>query len=379
MNSNRLAASINTDLSKAFDLVDHDILSSKLEEYGIRGISLSLIKSYLHNRMQYVNIIKTQNNQTSSFVSNLTKSNQGIPQGSILGPILFAIFMNDLPKSIKAHVVMYADDTSAIVSGATRDEIDLKILNTVQELINWFKQNKLIVNVAKTNIILFKNNYNSETIQSRIEVGGKEVYFVDSTKILGLRVDRHLNWNCHHEHLVKKLNTAVYALRRLKSLCDVSTLRTIYFAYFESIMKYGLLFWGNTKWLQTILKIQKKAIRVIAGLKCRDSCRSAFKELKILTAVDLYVLECIIFMHENKSKYKRNNDFHDYGTRQNDIRIQRANINIYNKSFINTSIKLYNKVDKQVQDIQNLHKFKKELKSILLTHTHYTISEFMDG
>ena len=313
LNKNKLTACINCDLSKAFDLINHNILLEKLEIYGIRGVALKLIQSYLNNRRQYVEIRHKESNTWTYHRSSLQLVNAGVPQGSILGPLLFIIFMNDLPDSISEKITIYADDTNVVVGADSPRELESKITAVLIQLAKWYSNNQLVINVKKTNIILFNYIQNFEGVSYE----GNYIKFVQSTKILGLYVDSNLKWKTHCEQLCQKLNRSLFALRRLKNMCDFTTLKMIYHAYFDATLKYGIIFWGNSTDSRKIFTIQKKAVRTILGMKSRDSCRTKFQEYKISTVTNLFINQCLIYMFHNNKSFQCSVEVHDYSTREN--------------------------------------------------------------
>ena len=155
------------DLSKAFDCVNHEILIVKLHYYGIRGVALNWFKSYITNRKQKVKITSQNGKKDSSSRWELIKN--GVPQGSILGPLLFIIYVNDLPRGINqfANPVTYADDTSVLVSAQNLEDLKLKLDFTLHYMSDWFSINGLTLNIDKTNIIKFSSNYFQNQLHQR--------------------------------------------------------------------------------------------------------------------------------------------------------------------------------------------------------------------
>ena len=185
------------DLSKAFDTLNHDILLDKLYAYGIRGLSNSWIKNYLSGRKQYV----SYNNTNSAFNDIVC----GVPQGSILRPLLFLLYINDLPlSSPSSHFIIFADDTNILFSHEDPVQLE-KLINTeLKEISNWFKLNKLSLNIDKTNFMIFKNKYNNKpTPDFKIEIDNKHIEQVDTTKFLGILIDNNLTWKAHTSHITK--------------------------------------------------------------------------------------------------------------------------------------------------------------------------------
>ena len=185
------------DLRKAFDTVNHKILLTKLEHYGIRGSSLNWFESYLSNRKQYVFF-----NGESSSLKDITC---GVPQGSVLGPILFLIYINDLPNSSKFfEFFLFADDTNIYYEADSLDKLELTLNKGLKELHTWLIVNRLSLNIKKTNFVLF-HPYNKQVQRNiTLKINKKAISEKDSVKYLGIMIDSGLTWKTHIETLTKK-------------------------------------------------------------------------------------------------------------------------------------------------------------------------------
>lgn len=305
-NKQRITA-IFMDMSKAFDYVDHYILLNKLEQYGVRGNALNRIKSYLENRVQLTQIARvlqeTKHEQTYQSTPKTVK--YGVPQGSILGPLLFVVYINDLPKVINQDMILFADDSTAIFTDEDQDtdNYEININKSVESIINWLNNNNLKINLQKTCYISFAN-INKKTKTLNIQYKGETIEEVKSTKFLGIYIDSGLNWKIQVDHVCKKLNQFSYALYMLRKVANESTLLSVYHAYVGSVLKYGILFWGNSTNRELALKAQKKCIRSISGLGQMDSCRQVFKRLKILTLPSIYILEAAMMIKRDIDNYQ---------------------------------------------------------------------------
>ena len=251
--------SIFVDLSKAFDTVDHHILLQKLNYYGARGVMYNWFKGYLTNRKQLVRV----NGHCSSF-SSITCV---VPQGSILGPLLFLVYINDLPyASSKLKFILFADDTSILFRTKNPSSI-VPLLNDELILVsNWFKINKLSLNVKKTNFMIFQNRTQSYK-DLEINVNGSPIKQTNNIKFLGLLIDPHLSWKDHINHLCNKLSRIVGVLYRVRFQLPSKILLTLYNSLIFSAISYCNIVWGNTfsTYVNKLFILQKRTIRLITS------------------------------------------------------------------------------------------------------------------
>jgi len=195
-----------------------------------------------------------------------------VPQGPVLGPLLFLIYINDFPYITHqiAKPVIYADDTSILVHAANVMELQVKIYDSIYQINEWFLVNGLTLNLDKTNIIKFGSKKSKEEhIHFRYSNIIKET---DSLKFLGLELDKFLNWKNHNDKLLPKLSNTCFAIRSMSSHCNITTIKMIYYAYFHSLLEYGIAFWGNSTESVKVFKLQKRAIRLMTGSNVRTSC-----------------------------------------------------------------------------------------------------------
>ena len=265
------------DLTKAFDSIDHKILLRKLEFYGFRGVTNRFLESYLSNRSQRV--------YANGRLSQAEPFTCGVPQGSVLGPLLFLLHINDLPASLsESKVTLYADDTSIL----TADKLDSTehLQREVTKADDWCNQNRLTINSSKSETMFFGSN----TPSNQINLGSSSMERVSTFKFLGVWKDNKLNFNCHVDSVMKRLakfNGVLYKARSCFSQCN---LLRFYDSYAKPIISYGILAYGTTSKakMEKILIMQKRLLRTIFFLKRSQSVTHLFDDHGIETVYDLY-------------------------------------------------------------------------------------------
>jgi len=196
----------------------------------------------------------------------------GVPEGSVLGLLLFLTYINDLSRTLSsvANLILFADDTSIIISNIDSQEFKNNIISVMNKTINWSQSNLLTLNCNKTHFLQFMTKKQNE-MKIKIVVSSTIITNVNSTKFLGLTIYSTLSWKEHIVDLTSKLNKACYAIRAIKPFMTLNVLRTVYFSYFHSIISHGIIFWRNSHLSSNIFKIQKRIIRIITNKSKRDS------------------------------------------------------------------------------------------------------------
>lgn len=369
------------DLSKAFDSLSHDLLYFRLHNLGIQKLPLNWLKSYLCNRKQFVEISNhNQTNFKDQYRSSISLILHGVPQGSILGPLLFACYITNLPTlDVSNKLCLYADDTNLKVSAPTGDEVEALTNHSLNALHEYFSQSKLLLNMEKTKFIVFSTHKANRIFNPTLSCKNHQLSDDDETKFLGLTIDKNLNWNSHVECIMQKISSGLYALRKMQKLCDTKTLKSIYFAYIHSNIAFGISLYGATSInnLNSILKSQKKAIRIILNLKNSSSVRDHFISLKILTVYGLYIYETVLGVKLNLGNLQLLGDFHNYNTRhRNELAVPSHNLQIYTKKPQYAGTKFFNHLPQNIKSEQNLRTFKRKLKEYLIEKAIYSFDSY---
>ena len=359
------------DLSKAFDTVNHDILLKKLELYGIRGIALNWFRNYLTNRQQYVIYEETK--------SELETITNGVPQGSVLGPILFIIYINDIDMSTPFfEYIMFADDTNAF---SAHKSLDFLVTNTnteLNKLSEWLTVNKLSLNVQKTNYMLIKPRQRQVDRDVLVELSGYPLTRVDDVKFLGVMLSSSLSWSSHIKSIRGKLARNVGVLSRLQNILSESSLRLLYGTLILPYLNYCLLNWGNAPQchLNSLIVLQKKAVRIITHSSPLSHSNPLFKKIGVLPLSMLYQHKLGMFMFKYVNKLlpdvfnnllMTNANVHNYDTRTVcDFRVNFSRLVCSIDSVCHQGPLFWNTLPDSLKDIKSLSLFKSKLKKYLL-------------
>ena len=368
INFNKLIGCVALDFRKAFDVLPHKILLSKLFLYGCDELSLSWFQSYLHNRSQTV--------QMNDICSNFNFIRHGVPQGSILGPLLFIIFINDLHFSVKhSSLTEYADDTTLYSFGDTVDELQCKLHSDLHNIVTWCNLNRLVINTDKSKVMVLctpqKRCRLTNTCLS-LYVNNILLENVNCHKILGLHIDNSLSWNDHIQFLSKSLSQLVGLLNRSKHLLNRESKLLFYNSYIHSRFTYCLPIWGRSAslHLDKLWKIQKRALRIINDVPYDAPSKNLFTKSKVLNIREMYCYEICIFifniLHDDTKNVpvvlnlaKPNENYFLRSTSKKFLlEVPFPRKDIYKKSIAYSGVKVWNSLPDNVRNVEHLSLFK---------------------
>ena len=360
LNCGKISISVFLDLSKAFDTLDHNILISKLEHIGVRGSILCWLSSYLSGRRQCVNI----NSTFSSSIEILS----GVPQGSILGPLLFLIYINDMSRCVSSlNCVHFADDTTVSLSG--HDFYDLfDIINDgLREIQMWLNVNKLSLNSSKTTYMIISNRCVPDDLN--LSICGNILTRVVTQNFLGVLIDNKLTFKSHIHSTCRKISRSIGILYKLRPYVEIKTLCNLYFALVHSHFCYGMTAWGSVAAsnLNRVICLQRRAVKLIPG-NYDSNCR----EYGILKLNDLFKYFCSIrFFRYLTSNPDFNNLFpsHNYRTRNivnNCLSVHLATRSRCQQSLRYKTAGIWNSIPLDIRESNSLVKFRRSYKAYLL-------------
>lgn len=356
-----LVGSVFIDLTKAFDTINHHVLLAKLESFGMSGPPLSFIKSYLSNRSQMVHV--------NGHLSTPKLINVGVPQGSILGPLLFLMFINDLPTILtRTKCILYADDTTIFQSSKSVSSLQSDLNTDLHNITLWCQANYLQINATKTVFMLFHSPRISLDIQPSLHIGNTVINISSEARFLGVILDSELKFHKHAASLVKKIAFGIHVIIKTRTYFPPHIIRTLYFAYIHSHISYCVSSWANTYFthIERLQRLQNQAVRLMTFSPFYFSCSSLFSQLNILPLRQLFChrmsivafrlithdifIACIDHRHLTNGNITR-------FSQCNNLLLPAVRTNYGKFSTLFTSIAIWNSLPFELKSSHNIHIF----------------------
>ena len=362
--------SIFLDLSKAFDVIDHSILETKLEHYGFRGKFLEFLLSFIKDRQYFVHV--------NGINSDCRTVNIGVPQGSTLGPLLFLLYINDMIScSLKLFFSQFADDSTITYSSSSYEDAKKTIENEFKLVLEWLAANKLIININKTHFMVYTNKSRPQSIP--ITVNNHTINETSETKFLGVMFDNKLTWNAHIKYISQKIGKSVALLKMLKFTFPTTVLKSLYYSLVYPYFNYCNTIWGGAacSQLTPLILLQKKCVRIISKVGYLDHTNALFNDLKILKLEDIYKVSCTKFIYQCynnfhyanfKDQLQPNSNYHSYETRSRSlIRKPLQRLHQFKNSYLNKGIEIWNSLPPVIKSSKTFGLLKFKYKAHLLS------------
>ena len=365
IDKNKYTGVLLVDFAKAFDVIDRNLLIKKLNLYNINTNHLELIKSFLSNRQQSV----YYNNKFSCMLP----LEYGVPQGSILGPLLFSIYINDLPLNITNNCDLFADDTTIHVSNTKLQSISTQLQQNVSDLLRWTELNHMALNPNKTKRMLITTRQRRQNIKqdlSNIYVYSNKIENTETHKLLGVHIDNNLSWSAHVSNLCKRVSSKIYAFNRIKHMLNTKCRKLYFQAYILSLIDYASTLWdgASNEVIRHLRSLHKRSIKIVISKSKVTS--DDYKEHNLLPFNERLNLNKASMVHrcifgnapksiaiQFSSKSMRNT---------NSLHTKTPRIDLSKTSFTYSGAKLWNSIIDEIKTVKNVSTFRKKYKKFIL-------------
>ena len=365
--SGQISGAVFLDLSAAFDLVDPQLLIKKLKIYGIKDNSLKWIDSYLKNRSQAVWL--------DCVLSEFLESNIGVPQGSILGPLFFLIFFNDLPQELETEIDNYADDSTITASGSTLTSLESQLTADCAKVSDWMIQNKLKLNPDKTTVMALGTRERLRKLNRGLSVNMDSIELQEksesSEKLLGCQVQANLKWGMQVSTTLEKLRKRLVGLQKIRNVAPLGVRKQVAEGVFGSVLAYCLPLYGGMEKgeLNSMQVMQNKAARIAAAMPFRSNRTAVFDKLGWLTVQQLVTYHTVLLVFKirqsNQPEYlakRLNND-----SRNGRIKVPYTpKLQLVRNSFCQRGASVWNRLPRDIRGISSMCAFKTSLKKWVL-------------
>ena len=376
IDNGNLNLAVMLDLRKAFDVIDHEILCQKLHLYGCSERSMLLFRSYLSNRTQEV--------QIGNATSTKLEIRYGVPQGSILGPLMFILFINDLPLHIlNCKTDMYADDSTIHRSGKCIKELGTIVQEDLDNVERWCETNNMYINCSKTKYMIIgtRQRIENQNCQLSLMINSEMIEKSTNEKLLGVKIDPCLKWSMQVDQLCSKVSSRIYLLSRIKQYLNLESRKLFYTGYILPLIDYCCIIWGSCSKYDTerILKLQKRAIRLILDADPLSPSDPLFKSLQWMKIDQrikyhkyMLLYKCLSgdapsYLTDNFEYLSNTNPYPLRNVENKNLYIPKAKTEIYKKSFTYSGTVLWNALPQDIRNSKSIGIFRERIKDHILS------------
>ena len=365
INNNELCGVLFVDFAKAFDVINHELLLRKLAEYRLSPQTLCLLSSFLAGREQSVCVNSTMSSKRPVLY--------GVPQGSVLGPLLFSLYINDLPFSINDDCELFADDTTIHTSDKKLDKVYSSLQNSVDDLINWTEYNHMSLHPQKTKYMLITTRQKRQNIKNNphsLLIGNDAIAEVEEHKVLGVNIDNNLSWAHHVRSLCKTMSRKIYLLNRIKHFLDPHSRLLFFNAYIQTITDYCSTIWdsASANILKPLYSLHRRALKSIL-LKQSSLVLDDYKKLKMLPLKERFKSNKGVLLHKILSGHAPRAFITKFKTKPNrKFNVPIPRIDLFKSSLAYSGSVLWNSLPELVRVPTSLNTFKKHLSLHLMSN-----------
>ena len=378
MDKKLFSCGVFIDLSKAFDAVDHDILLGKLNHYGIRGVVNKWFASYLKGRFQTTKI--------KNSISEKREIMYGVPQGSVLGPLLFLVYLNDICNSSNLlDFFLFADDTNLLYVDRSLKNLEITVNKELAKVSDWLIANKLTLNIKKSNFVIFCPRQKKLTPQPTIKLfdsNSQRLVTLDCknyVKYLGILIDDHLSWKYHIDHIATKISKTVGIIARLRHFVPFSILTNLYRSLILPYLSYGIVAWGRAakSHISKLLILQNRALRLMHFADKQQHAIPFFLDSNFLPIQMVYFEKIASLMDDVSNRIvpvlirklftKREDDVHSYNIRSayiGNFYVKSSRLETQKFPFSRSGSCIYNCLPVSLRN-ESKKKFKQQLRTLL--------------
>lgn len=361
LDSREKSLAVFIDLKKAFDTVCHTELLATLNNLGFRDNSLELIKSYLTNRVQYTEI--------NSVRSRSLTVEYGVPQGTVLGPILFIVYINSLfDLQTCGSIISYADDTALFYKDSNWKDLKTKVEKDLNNIKSYFDSKLLTLNISKTNYLPFYLYETSAPPFDELVINDHlRIVPANEVKYLGIIIDPKMKWDLHINYTSNKIRKLIFRFKCLKEFLNYQQIKILYHSLVESHLMYGILGWGGVldKHLKYLDTLQKRLLKIILNKEPNYPSNRLFKDSSVMDIRSLFYFQCVLHNWHDNAQESRGIQI-TRGNLNNNLRIPKTNLTCGQRCFTYLSPRAYNALPNSIKQISSRNKAKVKIKQYIL-------------